>query len=107
VWDYHVDNKDTEFDINSPKWNYYNSQGVAINIASEDMFKRWKWVIHRATCPPRLLNPTRVSKESVATLVISNVTSADNGTYECSLVLLRTSSPITSRIELIVSGKYL
>lgn len=104
VWEYHVDDRNKEFDINSPKWNFYTKQGDAMNIASEDMFQNWKWVIHRGTCPPRLLNPTRVFKESLATLVIKNVTAADSGEYGCRLVLLRTSLPIYSKVMLSVSG---
>ncbi|XP_031555946.1 opioid-binding protein/cell adhesion molecule-like [Actinia tenebrosa] len=67
------------------------------------MLNKWKWNIHTNTCPARLLNPVRVSKESTATLVIHNVTLADSGTYGCVLVLT-TRNPITSKVKLVVTS---
>jgi hypothetical protein len=101
VWDYHVDNRNLEFSSQSPTWSFYTTSGMELVIALEDKFEGWKWKINVGTCPARLLNPTRVSKESTATLVITNVTTDDNGIYGCSLML---STPITSTAQLIVTG---
>ena len=104
VWDYTVGNRNTEFGFNSPEWGFYDSQNRRSVIGSEDGLKGWKWTIDYSKCPARLLNPTvRVSKESTATLVISNVTTADSGVYGCTLVLT-TAAPLTSKVRLFVTG---
>ncbi|XP_028516690.1 uncharacterized protein LOC114575621 [Exaiptasia diaphana] len=102
TWDYHVDNINIEFDSQSPRWYYHNDSYV---IGYGDAFLNWKFIIDTSTCPARLLTPTiRVSVEGKATLVITNVTLADSGTYGCRLVLssgLPISMP-TSQAQLIV-----
>lgn len=105
-WDYTVTNKDLDFGyyVSSPIWYYYKPDGERSVIAVEDGLHNWKWKISYLTCPPRLLRPTvRVSKESVATLVISNVTKSDSGWYEIYLAL-RIAPAITDRVELVVTG---
>jgi hypothetical protein len=97
-----VDDRKNEFEVNSPRWDFYGSDGPR-SIASEDSGHGWTWTTHKDTCPKRLLN--RVRKESTATLVITNVTTDDNGVYGCSLVL-KISSAVTSKVKLIVTSKY-
>jgi hypothetical protein len=105
VWDYTVDNRIEEFDVLSPKWSFYNANDLDLDIGQENVFEHREWFINTATCPARLLNPVRVSKESTATLVIYNVTSADSGTYGCSLVLA-TRRAIISKVQLVVTCKF-
>jgi hypothetical protein len=105
VWDYTVDNRTEEFDAFSPKWSFYNANDVDLHIGQESVYLKWKWLINIKTCPARLLNPVRVSKASTATLVIYNVTSADSGTYGCTLVLT-TRRPIISKVQLVVTCKF-
>ena len=105
VWDYTVDNRSEEFDVFSPRWLFYADNGVAVRIAQESIFKNWEWYINRESCPVRLLNPVRVSKELNATLVIHNVTLADSGTYGCTLYLAK-RSPIASKVKLVVTCTY-
>jgi hypothetical protein len=105
VWDYTVNNRIEEFDANSPRWSFYIANDTDFLIGQENVFRKGKWFINIATCPARLLNPVRVSKESTATLVIYNVTSADRGTYGCTLVLT-TARPITSKVQLVVTCKF-
>jgi hypothetical protein len=105
VWDYTVDNRIEEFDASSPRWLFYIANGTDYLIVHENVFSKWKWFINIVTCPARLLNPVRVSKESTATLVIYDVTSADSGTYGCTLVLT-TKRPITSKVQLVVTCKF-
>jgi hypothetical protein len=100
VWSYTVDSKNTEFSLSSPRWDFYDSNNIRSEIGFDRALSGWKWTIS-SHCPTRLL--TRVSKESNATLVISSVTTADNGTYGCSLVLF-TLPAITSKVQLIVTG---
>jgi hypothetical protein len=102
VWDYYVSNRTTEFDPFSPVWSFYNKSGDKAVMGLDNAFNGWSFVLQK-NCPSRLLNPTRVSKESTATLVISNVTTADNGIYECSL-LLTSGSPIKCKVQLVVTG---
>ncbi|XP_031550983.1 titin-like isoform X2 [Actinia tenebrosa] len=103
VWDYTVDNRSVEFGLNSPEWRFYDSQNRRSVIGSENGTNGWQWAIDYSQCPTRLLIPTvRISKESTATLVISNVTTADNGVYACTLVLSAGSS-IVSKVQLIVT----
>ena len=97
-----MDNRSKAFHVYSQTWNYYADDGKAFLIAHESIFKNWEWSINPATCPARLLNPVRVSKESTATLVIHNVTLADSGTYGCILVFKK-RSPITSKVKLVVT----
>jgi hypothetical protein len=104
VWNYTVDNRTEEFLFSSPRWSFYDVNDTIVDIGYENYFNNWQWNINLDTCPPRLLNPTRVRKESTATLVISNVTTADSGTYEF-VLLLKTSSPIRSKVQLIVTSK--
>ncbi|XP_031569749.1 opioid-binding protein/cell adhesion molecule homolog isoform X2 [Actinia tenebrosa] len=100
-WDYTVDNRVRDFNSLSPIWSFYNSTNHEFIIGHENRANAWAWEVTRDTCPPRLLYPKeRVHKTSVATLVITDVTTADNGIYECTLSL---SSPKKSRMELIVS----
>lgn len=87
--------------MNSPRWDYYGD--IILSIASEDSNYGWQWILHKDSCPKRLIN--RVSKESIATLVIANVTTDDSGVYGCSLVL-RMSSALTKKAKLIVTSKY-
>jgi hypothetical protein len=105
VWDYTVDNRTYVFDAYSPTCSFYNANNIDFLIGQENVFNKWKWVINIATCPARLLNPVRVSKESTATLVIYSVTSADSGTYGCTLVLT-TARLIISKVQLVVTCKY-
>jgi hypothetical protein len=100
-----VDNRIEEFDAFSPGWSFYNANDTDFLIGQENLFSKWKWFINIATCPARLLNPVRVSKELTATLVIYNVTSADSGTYGCSLVL-KTRRAIISKVQLVVTCKF-
>jgi len=101
VWDYHVDNIN-EFDSESPSWSFYDPN--AKRIGYDNAFDSRKWKIDTNTCPLRLRSPTvRVSKQSTATLVITGVTTADNGVYGCILVL-KSGSPIISKVQLIVTG---
>ncbi|XP_031550431.1 uncharacterized protein LOC116287863 [Actinia tenebrosa] len=107
-WNYTVVNKEVDFGpyVSSPVWYYYNPDGRTKSvIAVDDGLRGWKWTISRRTCPPRLLYPTvRVSKESVATLVISNVTKNDSGWYGISLVLrISLQSPTKWNLLLLVS----
>jgi hypothetical protein len=102
VWDYYVSNRTTEFDPFSPVWSFYNKSGDKAVIGLDNAFNGWSFVLQK-TCPPRLLNPTRVSKESTAILVITNATTADSGLYECRLFLTR-SSPVKSRVHLVVTS---
>jgi hypothetical protein len=104
IWDYHVNDKIKDFgdDGSSPVWYF---EIPRIMIAVENGLHGWKWTIVTSTCPPRLLNPTRVSKESTATLVITNVSTADNGIYGCALVL-KGGSQINSPIGLVVGGVF-
>jgi hypothetical protein len=104
VWDYTVDNRIREFQESSPKWSFYNENGSAHLIAYERVFERRTWIINNRTCPKRLLNPTRVSKESTATLVIKNITTSDSGTCGCEL-MLTTLNPIRSKAQLVVTCK--
>jgi len=102
VWDYHVDNIN-EFDSSSPSWSFYDPN--AKRIGYEYKFAGWKWTIDTNTCPLRLRSPTvRVSKQSTATLVITGVTTADNGTYGCTLVLVNPKPAVISKAQLIVTG---
>lgn len=105
-WNYTVGDKNMDFGYyaSSPVWYYHNADGTRSAIAVDDGLHDWKWTISRSTCPPRLLYPTvRVRKESVATLVISNVTKSDSGWYEIYLAL-RIAPAITDRVELVVTG---
>jgi hypothetical protein len=104
IWEYHVNDKIKDFgdDGSSPIWYFEIPRNL---IAADDGLNGWKWAINIRTCPPRLLNPTRVSKESTATLVITNVSTADNGIYGCALVL-KGGSQIDSTTRLIVIGKF-
>ncbi|XP_031555029.1 uncharacterized protein LOC116291935 [Actinia tenebrosa] len=105
VWDYSVDSKREEFGVYSPKWIFYADNGSEFIIAQENVFNQGQWNIQKATCPARLLNPVRVSKESTATLVIHNVTLADSGTYGC-VLMLAARSPITNKVKLVVTCGY-
>ncbi|XP_028516687.1 receptor-type tyrosine-protein phosphatase F [Exaiptasia diaphana] len=104
TWDYHVDNINTEFDSRSPRWYFHNNSSLLIGYG--DLFDGRKFKIYPNTCPPRLLTPTvRVSVEVKATLVITDVTMADSGTYGCRLVLSSgsLSSMPTNEAKLIVT----
>ena len=104
TWDYHVDNINSEFDSQSPRW-YFNSFFSMIGYGNA--YDSWKFSIARITCPARLRTPTlRVSVEGKATLVITNVSLADSGTYICRLYLASglSSSMPTSQAQLIVTG---
>jgi hypothetical protein len=102
VWDYTVGNRETDFASSSPTWHYRYQNTTQIQIAYEYKWRnpRWKWTI-ASSCPESLRY--RVSKESSATLVIADVTTADNGIYGCSL-LFRTGNFITHQVQLIVTG---
>ncbi|XP_031573635.1 uncharacterized protein LOC116307504 [Actinia tenebrosa] len=103
VWDYHVVAKEKEFSDISPIWSHYTSNHGNQRIAFEHRYQgTWVWAIS-SECPARLLHPTRVRKEATATLVISNVTNADSGVYECSL-MLKTGLAIVSKVKLVVTG---
>lgn len=102
VWDYNVSNRNAEFGSYAPAWYYYINTSK-IQVAHEYKWSKpkWKWSVG-PECPVRL--KSRVSKESTATLVISNVTTADSGIYECGFTL--TSGLYKySKVELIVTGK--
>jgi hypothetical protein len=102
-WDYTYDNRNIEFQPQSLVWGYIDQNNEWAIIAAEKKSQAWTVVINETTCPARLLNPTRVNVESPATLVISNVTQADNGLYGCSL-RLESERPIDSKVRLIVTG---
>ncbi|XP_028516697.1 hemicentin-2 isoform X2 [Exaiptasia diaphana] len=104
TWDYHVDNINTEFDARSPRWYFHNNTSWLVGYG--DAFDGRKFKIDTNTCPARLRIPTvRVSVEGKATLVITDVTMADSGTYGCRLFL--SSGPLssmpTSKSQLIVT----
>ncbi|XP_020912637.1 igLON family member 5 [Exaiptasia diaphana] len=103
TWDYHVDNINTEFDSQSPRWYFHNDSFM---IGYGDAYDSWKFSIATTTCPSRLLTPTiRVSIEDKATLHIINVTLDDSGTYGCILLSVTgsLSSMPTSQTQLIVT----
>jgi len=105
VWDYHVDDRDKEFDFFSPKWLYYAGNGAATTIGGEVKPLNWTFII-TMSCPSRLRRPVlRVNKESNATLVITNVTMADSGLYGCVLLLSSSMARPFSKVELVVTGK--
>ncbi|XP_031560006.1 Down syndrome cell adhesion molecule-like isoform X3 [Actinia tenebrosa] len=101
VWDYDNRNRTAMFDPYSPEWALYNTSGFRIVIGVEDGYNGWKFIISKQ-CPPKLRG--RVSKESTATLVISNVTKADERLYECSLLLLA-EAPTRSKVQLVVTER--
>lgn len=105
-WEYTYDNRNIEFHPESHVWAYINQNNQWVTIATEKRDQSWSTVINTTTCPARLLNPLRVSIKQPATLVISNVTEADNGKYGCRLRLQR-EFPINSTSILIVTGEYL
>ncbi|KXJ10259.1 Opioid-binding protein/cell adhesion molecule [Exaiptasia diaphana] len=103
LWDYHVDDIKTEFNSRSPLWYFHNS---SLLIGYGDSFDNRKFKIDTNSCPSRLRTPTvRVSVEGKATLVITNITLKDSGTYGCILFLLSgdLSSMPTSTSQLIVT----
>jgi hypothetical protein len=104
IWDYVIGNKSKTFDLQSPLWEINDRNSVWKAIGYDDGTSGWKWKLS-STCPSRLLDPTRVSKASTATLVIFNVSLEDSGIYRCNLTL-KNGPPITSQVELIVTGKY-
>ena len=104
-WDYTVENKSEEFQFFSPTWKYYYANGAAVDIGHDHFLENWKWKISFDTCPYRLLNPIRVSKENNATLIISNVTIADSGLYEMAL-MMKTFQPLTSKVQLVVTSEF-
>ena len=98
-----------EFSALSPVWYYrYNKDNTQREtIAFNNGFLGWKFQISNHSCPPRLIRPTvRVSRESNATLVITNVTMADSGIYGCTLAL-KFGNDITNEVELIVTGTWI
>jgi hypothetical protein len=106
VWDYHVDDRNTDLFPTSPQWTYDNGNKKTV-IASEFMSIgsggsiSWRWSI-APSCPVSLKH--RLSKESTATLVITNVTAIDNGWYICQLLLNSGKNPLMSKVQLIVTG---
>ncbi|XP_048588340.1 uncharacterized protein LOC5512415 isoform X2 [Nematostella vectensis] len=99
VWEYVVDDREREFAEHSPKWWYYYESQRRVEIAYENKVNTWRWEIS-SNCPGNLKK--RVSKDGMATLVISNVTSADMGTYGFSLELT-SSDPLLSMVKLVVT----
>lgn len=97
--------RDTRFGTYTPTWLVKSDSAFKTEIAYD--WKRsnppWQWTI-APSCPDRYKNPLRVSKQSTANLVISNIESQDNGTYLCLLVLRNPSETIESNIRLIVTG---
>ncbi|XP_031560198.1 hemolin-like, partial [Actinia tenebrosa] len=105
VWDYTVDNRKEEFQLSSPTWNYNHVNETPVVIGYDHVLIDWRWTISNGTCPTRLLYPTtRVSRESNATLVISNATTADSGIYGM-ILLLKTLPPIARKIQLFVTTR--
>jgi hypothetical protein len=103
VWDYNVTNKDITFAAYSPTWFYRNTTQMQIAYEYKWSNPKWKWTI-ASTCPDTLRY--RISKESTATLVISNVTTADNGIYQCTLALSSPTITTATQVRLIVTGKW-
>ncbi|XP_031569753.1 uncharacterized protein LOC116304200 [Actinia tenebrosa] len=102
--DYHVDDRDNELFTTSPEWYYSNTINKTRIAADAKTYVsgrfEWRWYL-APSCPARLRH--RLGKESVATLVISNVTTRDNGKYSCSLVLRGGKKPIKSATQLVVT----
>ena len=110
MWDYRVNNnRDNEFKTASPIWSFIDETTLnKSRIGYDDLYKpgdKWGFVISRATCPPRLLNPDRVSREPKATLVIANVTTDDKGIYQCVLDFVA-GNPVKHQSQLIVTGEH-
>lgn len=103
-WKYFVHDRESTFDIWSPKWSFYDENGTEHVIGSDFKFDSWNWR-NLTSCPQRLLRPTiRVSRKENATLVITNVTTADSGMYGCALVL-KSPPPVKSdKVHLVVTG---
>lgn len=103
-WLYSIDGgRDNAFGRYSPTWSIYYSDSEYAELASEDKNNGWKWSISDR-CPASLRG--RLTKESDATLVISEVTIADSSIYGCSLVMV-SGQPVISKVQLIVRGKLL
>lgn len=105
IWNYTVDNRQREFQSESPWWSYWvpGTENEFI-IGNDDRYANWNFVIKKFSCPSRFVNPVlRVSRDLPATLVITNVTMADTGIYMCRL-LLKAGNPISSSVHLVVSG---
>jgi hypothetical protein len=103
-WEYSITgDKKKAFARYSPTWNLYDEEGEMAELASEDMYNSWKWMVS-ATCPASLRG--RISKQSSANLIITKVTTADSGTYGCTLELA-SGDPLTDKVQLIVTGKLL
>ncbi|XP_028516284.1 hemicentin-2 isoform X2 [Exaiptasia diaphana] len=101
-WDYISSNKSSNFDPQSPRWEFYNSIDGWKTIGADYGTLGWQWKLS-SSCPERLQNPTRVTKASVASLVIYNLTTEDSGLYRCNLTL-RHRPPITNSTTLIVTA---
>lgn len=95
-WEYTVNSVNKH----SPTWDLYLPNGSSTQLAYENTNNR-SWRISDS-CPLNLRG--RIKIEPPATLVISQVTSADSGIYGCSLVL-NTGELLTNTSQLIVFGK--
>lgn len=105
LWDFHVDDRDTDLFSESPRWFFINFSNITTIGFDSKSGTIWKFFHHRKECPVSLCR-RRVNRESNATLVITGVSTADNGEYRCVLVLKSgnpDNSP-TSNSELVVTG---
>ncbi|KAK3697941.1 hypothetical protein QZH41_013023, partial [Actinostola sp. cb2023] len=99
-WEYTVSgDRNVAFARYSPTWDLY-ANNTSVELASEDKNNNWKWSVS-STCPATLRE--RISKDSSAHLVISNVMLSDTGTYGCSLKLSY-GNPLVDKVDLIVTG---
>ncbi|XP_048588897.1 uncharacterized protein LOC125572435 [Nematostella vectensis] len=96
VWNYTVDDRNTEFGNKAPKWFTY-STGTKELLMYDNAFASWSSVVD---CPARYIG--RISRKPVATLVIKNVTKNDAGNYSCEIEFNGPVLPIKAYIFLTV-----